>query len=141
MPFHSPSLLPHGPVALPGLAQGICRKFLHFYIPIPACKGFDQSINSLIFHLATQSSRGSSTSAAQMDGTSWNICASQTQGVKRSLRQHPTLWEHPSLTCTRSQLLCSHTCPARCWTTAIQAIRKTFLKSICLKRRQEDKNW
>lgn len=75
----------HGPVALPCLAQGVCRKLLHFCISIPTCKGFDLSINSLFFPLATQSSRGRSPllpSAAQMDGTPWNICAPQTRGQR-----------------------------------------------------------
>lgn len=35
-----------------------------------------------------------------MDGTSWNICASQTRGVKRSSRQDSTLWERPAVTST-----------------------------------------
>lgn len=43
-------------------------------------------------------------------------------------------WTSPS---TRSQLLSSHTCAARCGTTAIQAIRKTFLKSICFKKKKK----
>lgn len=138
----------HGPVALPGLAQGVCRKLLHFCISIPACKGFGQSINSLSFPLATQSSRGRSPllpSATQMDGTTWNICAPQTRGAKRSSRQDCTLWEllwlHGHLLPPRVN--CSAPTPVQpdVGQQQFKPLERHFLNLSALKKRQEDKNW
>lgn len=85
----------HGPVALPCLAQGVCRKLLHFCISIPACKGFALSINSVFPSCHSKQQRqipASPLSCSDGWNTLEHLCTPNT-GAKRSSRQDCTLWE------------------------------------------------